>query len=138
MRDGANNLIGINAINMTAISGNGTTTGVEIDRGASGELGESITFFTKLGLFTDGTYTPVVYDGDVSGSLSAVTDANLIGTEAGAALTATNTVGKIGYVGAKRYLRIDIVASGVTTGATIDAIAVLGHLLNGPNTTQIQ
>ena len=79
---------------------------------------------------TDGTYTPLIEEGDASNlsDASAVADANLIGTEAAAALSADTTDGtvlkSIGVIGTKRYLRLSIVSTSVTTGATIAVVAV--------------
>lgn len=60
----------------------------------------------------DATFTVLVEDGD-NASLTdnaAVADAYLLGTEAGASFTFANdnTVEKIGYIGAKRYVRVTI------------------------------
>lgn len=121
-RDLHHNLHVANALNTTAISANGTATGVVIDtlnyRGHE--------FVIKSGTLTDGTYTPSIEEGDASdlSDASAVAAGDLLGTIAGATFAATddNAVKKIGYRGNKRYIRIKITASGVTSGGSIGAV----------------
>ena len=137
MRDGANNLTGLNALTIQSITTDTTTGGAEIDRGS--KIGESLTFFVHAGTITDGTFTPVIQHSDTSGSgFTDVADSDLIGTEAGAAIVAAddNKVTKIGYVGAKRYVKINIVSTGTSSGGTLSAMALIGHLLVNPDTVQ--
>lgn len=60
----------------------------------------------------DVTFTLLVEDGDDSGlsDNAAVADAQLLGTEANGKplLSSDNKVGKIGYIGNKRYVRVTI------------------------------
>jgi hypothetical protein len=84
---------------------------------------------------TNATLTPLVKDGDATGSLSSVADAYLVGTEAaaGIAAAATRTSGtsknvtkRIGYIGTKRYITAGI--SSTVTAATLVAISVVRGL----------
>ena len=85
---------------------------------------------------TNATITPVVMEGDATGSMTSVADAYLLGTEALAALPAqatarTSGTGKfvstrVGYVGTKRYVSCGIAALTVTA-ATIIAISAVMH-----------
>lgn len=109
------------AVNYTAISADGTTTGTEID--VSGY--EEAHIITYTAARTDGTVTPVVYGGEVSASLSAITDEFLFGTEAGAALSAANVTGTVGVSLRDKYLRVDLVASAVTDGLAAGALVLL-------------
>lgn len=103
-----------------------TTTGAIIDT-ADFDGGVMFTFLSSV--YGAGTYTPLVEESDDSGmsGATAVADANLIGTEAGAALSTAITasgavLNTIGVYGAKRYLRLSIVSASATT-TTIVAIA---------------
>lgn len=117
------------ALNTASITTNTTTVGTEIDTAGYG----SLTFFPFAGARTDGTYTILVEDSDVSGSgFVAVADAFLIGTEADAAIILANTAKSIGYVGKKRYVKCSIVSTVVTTGATIGVLAIAGTPLHSP------
>jgi hypothetical protein len=118
----------LTALDPVTIGSNTTTDGIEIDT-----LGyESLTFFIRVSSRTDGTFTPAITDTDTSGSGEvAVADQFLIGTEAEAALSADG-VSKIGYVGKKRFVQLDIDSTLVTTGATVDVIAVLGNPQRSP------
>lgn len=127
MRDLHHNLNLTTALNTAAIGSNTTTNGAIIDtKGFS-----SLEFAIKSGTLTDGTYTPALTEGDASdlSDGTAVAAGDLLGTIAGATFAATddNKVKKIGYTGGKRYVRLSLVTTGVTTGGTIGAIAIQGH-----------
>lgn len=65
------------------------------------------------------TVTPVVKSGSATGSLASCDASELIGTEAGAALSGTagaNGVKRIGYVGTDRYVTCDLVVTAAATG----------------------
>jgi hydrogenase maturation factor len=87
------------------------------------------------GTVTDGSYVPLIEEGDASNlsDASAVADADLYrkgvaaGQEADATFVAAddNKIKKISYLGKKRYIRLSIVSTGTTTGALISAFAIL-------------
>ncbi len=132
MKDLHNNIKVESALNISAISSSTTTAGNIIDRQGYNAL----EFVILSGTLTDGAYTPLVEDGDAANlsDAAAVTDANLLGTEAAAAFTSSNdnAVRKVGYIGNKRYVRLSIVSSGVTTGGTISAVSVKGAASDRP------
>jgi len=90
----------------------------------------------------DATFTVLVEDGDDSGlsDAAAVADAGLVsqtlGTapEAAAGFTfaADDNVRKIGYIGAKRYVRLTITPASNTGAWLIAAVAVLGNPEHAP------
>ena len=112
------------------ISSSTTTNGVIIDTQGYNAL----TYLLNVGARTDGTYTPLVRHGDAAdlSDVADVDDSDLVGTEANAAINTANTVKKIGYVGNKRYVRLSVVSTSVTSGATVGATAVLGRPDVGP------
>ena len=126
MRDLHNSIKVSPALNPAAISSNTTTNGAIIDL----KDFDSIEFLIQSGALADGTYTPSITVGDESdlsdGTAASGTD--LLGTVADATFAATddNKVKKIGYVGIKRYARLSIASTGVTTGGTLGAIVVQG------------
>lgn len=119
-----NNILQKVARNTAAISTNTTSAGTIIDTQGF----ESLEFLLHTGARTDGTYTPLIEHGDdVSLSdAAAVDDDDLLGTEAGAALAAANSASRIGYRGSKRYVRLSVVSTSVSSGATVGATAILG------------
>lgn len=125
VKDIRSNLLSKIAFDVQAISTNTTTTGGIID---TKDFDSGVMFTLLCSAYTDGTYTPLLYESDDSGmsGATAVADANLIGTEAGAAISAATTEGtnlkSIGAFGTKRYLRLDIVSTSTSSGATIGAI----------------
>lgn len=114
------------ALNANIVT-NTTTNGSIIDT-ADYDLGVMFAFAAVT--YTDGTYTPVLEHSDDSGMSGAVDipDENLIGTEAGAVITALTAAGAvektIGIVGTKRYVRPKIVSTVVTSGARIVVTSV--------------
>lgn len=109
-----------------SITTNTTTNGVAIDT-ADYDLGVMFGFCSPV--YTDGTYTPVLEqsdNSDMSGA-SDIPDSQLIGTEANAVISALTQPGEslktIGLIGTKRYIRVKIVSTSVTTGARITIFA---------------
>lgn len=128
--DSASQMAASVALNTASISSSTTTNGNIIDTQGYNAL----TLILSVGSRTDGTYTPLVRHGDAAdlSDVADVDDADLVGTEALAAISASNTVKKIGYVGNKRYVRLSVVSTSVTTGATVGATAILGRPAVGP------
>ena len=119
-------------MSFTNVVGSGTTVGNIID--AQGY--ESITFEANLHEWVDGVYTPLIEDGDDAALSDAatVTSDYLVGTPAAVAaiLISANTVSSIGYIGKKRYVRISLVASGVTSGGSVSSTVILGDAHRNP------
>lgn len=105
-------------------------TGKIIDR--SGYVGP-VLFTVGYGAITSSTavFTVTVKEGDVTGTLTSVADADLIGTESAAGLAAGARVSnstklvtkKIGYKGAKRYVQVNVKSTATAaTPVAVDAI----------------
>ena len=116
-------------LTVAAIATNTTTSGAIIDTAHY----ESLEFYMISGTITDGTYTAQLWHGNDSGLSDAV---QLTGEEVlGSAVfisTSDNVTKRIGYVGKKRYVQLRVVSTGVTTGGTLGAVAVLGTPHHGP------
>lgn len=131
-RDMHNNVSVQRNISPVAIGTTGTgKTGKIIDRQGYG----GVEFLVAYGSVTatNAVFTLTILEGDVTGSMASVADADLIGTEtlAGLAAAATRTSGvsknvtkRIGYKGAKRYVNAKVVST-VTAGTPIGVDAVL-------------
>ncbi len=119
-------------ISPVAIGTTGTgQTGKIIDR--KGYVGP-VLFDIAYGSITatSAVHTVTVMEGDVTGTLTSVADADLIGTEAGAGIAAgtprtsgsnKNVSKKIGYKGGKRYVQVNV-KSTATAGTLISANAI--------------
>lgn len=85
---------------------------------------------------TNATFTVLLEESDDASTFTAVADADLLGTEALASFTAAaddNKVKKLGYTGAKRYVRGTITPAGNDSGNHFLAAAwVLGHPWTSP------
>lgn len=125
-----NNIKTLSAFNSASITSSTTTAGNVIATAGY----ESLTFDNSIGTRTDGTFTPLIQDCDtVNGSFVNVADDFLIGTEAEAAISASNTHSTIGYVGKKPFVKFSWVSSSVTSGSTgCKSSAILAAPLNAP------
>lgn len=131
MNDLHNNVRTKSVIAPVAIGANATKTGVVIDRQGYG----GVEFVASYGsVTTTGTVvTLVVKEGDATGSLTSVADANLLGTEALASLAAGARVAgtgkevtkRVGYKGRKRYVSVDAISTGTTSVGCVGIAALL-------------
>jgi hypothetical protein len=125
------NIKQVQAIIPAAIGANATKTGAIIDRKGYG----GVEFVTSYGSVTTtgSIVTVVLKEGDVTGTLTSVADADLLGTEALASLLAGARVAgtgkevskRVGYIGTKRYLQMSMVQTGTTSVGAVAASAVL-------------
>lgn len=128
MRDLHNNLEVRRAI--SPVDGGGDTPLVSQIIDCSGFSG--LEFVIATGTLADAgaTFTVLVEDGDAANlsDAAAVADSKLLGTEANASFTQATDDGvkKIGYIGAKRYVRLTITPSGNASSDPISAVAILG------------
>lgn len=113
----------------------GSKTAKIIDRQGYGGV-EFIISYGATGAST-ASIPVVIKDGDVTGTLTSVADAYLLGTEALAGIglvartsgSGKNVVKRIGYVGVKRYVAayIGTVSAAVVTVANIFGISAVLH-----------
>lgn len=127
-----NNVKALRVISPVAIGANATKTGAIIDKQGYG----GVEFIAAYGaVVTTGTIcTLVAFEGDVTGTMTSVADADLLGTEALASLLAAtprasgstkNVTKRLGYKGNKRYVRVDAVGTGVTSVGCVGIDAIL-------------
>jgi len=139
--DNATRIFGAEALVPQTISSNTTTVGPIIDT----KLFESLTFLLNVGDYTDGTYTVTIEHGDDSGlsDTAAVTIADdpqtLIASNplvAADLVLAAAGLKRFGYIGKKRYVRLSVVSTAVTTGAIAAILAIQGHAKSNPTDAQ--
>ena len=134
MKDLFNNITVARAIAPVSVSDNTAQVGSIIDRQGYG----SLTFAIALGSLADAdaTFAVLVEHGDNSGLSDAATAAagDLLGTAALAGFTFAddNATRKIGYRGAKRYVRLTITPANNASAALFSAVALLGHPYSAP------
>lgn len=125
MQDLHSNINAVRALSPAAITTNTTTVGETIDK----KDYDSIEFVFASGTRTDGSYACKIFAGDASNmsdEAEVTAAAELLGTAP--TIAASNAVQRMGYRGAKRYVRCKVVSSSVTTGvAGFSAVAVQGH-----------
>lgn len=141
MKDLHNNARTKTVIAPVAIGANATKSGKIIDRQGYG----GVEFLAAYGaVTTTGTIvTLVVKEGDATGSMTSVADADLLGTEALASLlaatprasgTTKNVSKRVGYKGNKRYVTVDAVQTGVTSVGCVGVMALLHSPYSAPTT----
>lgn len=133
MHDLHNNIDARVVVEPVAVGTTGTgQTGGIIDRQGYG----GVEFIVSVGAITatNAVFSVVVKEGDVTGTLTSVADADLLGTEllAGVIGAATRVDGtsekvtkRVGYKGSKRYVQANI--SSTITAATPVSIAAVLH-----------
>ena len=131
MNDLHNNARTKSIIAPVAIGANATKTGVVIDRQGYG----GVEFIASYGaVTTTGTVvTLVVKEGDVTGTMTSVADADLLGTELLASLAAGARVAgtgkevtkRVGYKGNARYVSVDAISTGTTSVGCVGVAAML-------------
>lgn len=140
-RDLHNNIDAVTVIKPVAIGTTGTgQTGAVIDRKGY----DGVEFIISYGTITatNAVFTPVVKEGDVTGTMTSVANADLLGTEAGAGIAAGTRVAgtnsavtkRVGYKGAKRYVQCNL-SSTVTAAAIVSVQAILSNPAHAPVAT---
>jgi hypothetical protein len=134
MKDLTNNINLKRVISPVSVADNTAQVGQIIDmQGYS-----SLTYVIATGSIADAdaTFTVLLEEDDdaAMGTATAVSDVDLLGTEAlaGFQFDDDNECRKIGYVGNKRYTRLTITPSSNASAALLSAVAVLGHPWSTP------
>ncbi len=119
------------AINYVTVTGTATGAGSNVIDTAGYE---SVTFLIhNHACHSTSVVAFSLQDGTASGSLSAVATSNIIGATSGFYTSgATGTVKSIGYIGGRRYVRLDYAATGTATGSSLSAVAVLSNPQEAP------
>jgi len=132
MNDLHSNVKQILALNAVALGATGAITGAIIDR--QGYYGDLVILPAYGSVTTTGTVvTAIVKEGDVTGTLTSVADADLNGTEALASLaagarvagTGKEVVKRVSYKGNKRYVQLTLNHTGTTSAGIVQASALL-------------
>ena len=120
----------VHALDLSNITSNTTTDGEILDT-AGYEALEFVAFSTNI---TDGVYTLSLFDGDDAALADAavVSDEETLGSGTNFVLTDDNTAKRIGYIGKKRYVRLRVTSTGVTTGGNIGSVALLASARTQP------
>lgn len=136
MKDLHSNIKAIRVIAPVAVGTTGTgVTGKVID--TQGYQGVEMIVSYGTITATNAAFTLTIKEGDVTGTMTSVADADLLGTEAAATPgTGTRTSGttknvtkRIGYVGTKRYVQANVKSTvTATTPVAITAILSAPHL----------
>lgn len=83
----------------------------------------------QCGVITDGTHTPNLQESDDNSTFTDVAASDLNGSLV--ACTGSSSQ-RVGYIGAKRYIRVKMTVSGATTGALSSAVIIAGYPAQAP------
>ncbi len=117
MKDLKNHLDAVNSIDPDDYIA--TVNGLGVD--LQGFEGSAVVF--SVGTVTDGTHTPKIQESDDNSIWNDVAVADQEGT---LSVLASDTNQRVGYKGAKRYLRSVLTISGATTGAQAASLVLRG------------
>lgn len=127
------------AVVATQFSSNIAVVGAIIDT----KLFESLTLGLNLSNFTDGVYTMTIEHGDdpALSDTAPVTIADdpktLIPAIAANLLASAAGFSRLGYIGKKRFVRVTLTSTGVSTGADAYVVAIQANAQSGPTADQI-
>lgn len=111
---------------LTAPRVNGTVAGSTVDRYTAGVAEyRTVLFSISTGTITDGSHVFSVQDSDDGTTWGTPATGEVQGTAPTLAAADSNKAFDVGYSGAKRYSRLQVVTSGATTGGVFCANAVL-------------
>lgn len=103
---------------------------VETASGATVDLAgyNAATFVFHVGTITDGTFTVDAEDSPDGSNWTNIDSAYLSGTFTAATASADDTIQEVGYVGAQRYVRANIVVTGSpSTGGAVGISVIRGN-----------
>lgn len=109
-----------------ALRTNAAVNGATVDRFVNDVYYRSATFVVQSGAITDGTHTVTFEESDDGTTWTAVAAADLQGSPPAITGTDDNKIYEVGYVGAKRYIRLVLTTASATTGGFVDAVVLLG------------
>lgn len=115
------------ALNFQTINSDTTTNGVIIDTQGF----ESLEFMIVTGTVSAGDVTPAMQDGDDSGLSDAATVDSAFVIGSFVTLDAANGITRVGYVGKKRFVRLNAVTDN-SADLQVGAIVVLGDAHSAP------
>lgn len=122
-----------------AIASDTTTEGATVDTQGFG----STELLFQAGTLTDGAYQAVVMEADAVDEGGAMVDPTEVDPDDlfgdapllqndGMAIDDSGLTKKVGYNGAKRYVRLDVASTGTDSGGVVGAVAVQGAARNAP------
>ncbi|MBI5192766.1 MAG: hypothetical protein HZA08_04910 [Nitrospirae bacterium] len=127
MKDLYNNLSVAQSLPAAARTASANGTGVDL-QGFEGAL-----VIISTGTITDGTHAIAIQESDDNSTFTAVAAADLQGTAPSIGAANDNVDYKVGYIGAKRYIRAAVTVSGATTGGVYCAIVAKGFGRHRPS-----
>jgi hypothetical protein len=136
-KDLHDNIKASTALEAQVIDSDTTTEGEVIDTQGF----ESLEFLMSAGELADGVFTAVLMESDEVDESDELVDPTSVdaGDRLGDLPVLQNDDGddsgltkKVGYIGGKRYVRLDVASTGTTDGGIINAIAAQGSARNAP------
>ena len=90
------------------------------------------TVIVQTGTITDGTHDISIKESDDNSTFTAVATGDLIGSLPSITAPDDDKTYKVGYMGRKRYLRVDVTVSGATSGGIVGASVIRSRARKQP------
>lgn len=124
MQRDINNQVSVATTIDPAAARTATTTGSSVDLAGY----RAAMVIVHNGVYTDGEFTPTLEESDASGSgFTTVAAADLSGSFSAVTSSTDVSIQEVGYLGAKRYIRLVMTESSASTGALFSAVVVRGN-----------
>lgn len=125
--------VAVKALQTTAVSSNTTTNGTAVDTALYSNNFRDVLFAVQAGSLTDGAYAVTVEESDSSGSgYATVATDRILGALPTFADTDDHAVKYFGVRPTKRYVRVVVTSTSVSSGGTLSAVAVMSNGSNNP------
>lgn len=105
---------------------NGSVDGPAVDRRQGRTFYRSVMFAVQSGAITDGTHTVNLQESVNGTDWTNVAAGDIRGTKPVILLANDNVFYEFAYTGGARYVRLQLVTTGATTGGFVDGVALLG------------
>jgi hypothetical protein len=117
-------VLGMSATSITTNTTTFSASANDVDLAQTpGSDWRSCLYLITGGTITDGTYTFTIYESDDDVTYAAAPADSIIGPSS--TITATAGTAEVEYVGNKRYCRLAITSTSVTSGGSLSARALL-------------
>lgn len=120
------NVKGLSAIKPDIARVNGTVNGPTVDRKLGRTFFRSVMFVVHTGTITDGSHAVNLQESADGTTWTNVAAAQIRGGEPTILLANDDATYELAYTGGARYVRLQLVTSGATTGGFVDGVCLLG------------
>ncbi len=127
-----NNVRAVRALITATRTANATVNGDTVDLNLSGQNFRAAMFVIHTGTVTDGSHAISVQDSPDGTAWTAAAADEISGGPPTIVAVNDDSVFEVGYIGDRRYVRIQVITTASTAGATVGAVCLLGQPSSTP------